>query len=142
MPKNKESTAKLKKFSGNITFKGKIDTSILKYEFLETYMEDGTINVFTFGKTELETSKDLIDDFSQLGEIIDSDITIEGEGKIVLLNNKVEGNIYELVSFEGVEVCFEEIIERFAESIEVVSIRESSNSKKFANKIIKTDFIY
>ncbi len=142
MPKNKESTAKLKKFSWNITFKWKIDTSILKYEFLETYMEDWTINVFTFWKTELETSKDLIDDFSQLWEIIDSDITIEWEWKIVLLNNKVEWNIYELVSFEWVEVCFEEIIERFAESIEVVSIRESSNSKKFANKIIKTDFIY
>lgn len=142
MTKDIKSNMDLKKFSWNITFKWKIDTSKLKYQFLETYMEDWTINLLIFWKTKSISLDELLLEFTGIWEITDTDITHEADWKIVLLNNKVEWTIYELVSFEWVEICFEEILERFAESIEIVSIRESKDSKKFANKIIKADFIY
>lgn len=130
------------KFAWNITFKDEVDTKAIKYEFLETYMEDWTINVLVFWKTEKETSEAIIEEMKKAWEIVDSDISIEKEDKIALLNNKVDWNIYELVSFEWIEVCYEEILERFVETTEIVSIREAWTSKKFWNKIIKADFIY
>lgn len=130
------------KFAWNITFKDEVDTKAIKYEFLETYMEDWTINVLVFWKTEKETSESIVEEIKKAWEIIDSDISIEWQDKIALLNNKVDWNIYELVSFEWIEVCYEEILERFVETTEIVSIREAWISKKFWNKIIKADFIY
>jgi len=132
----------MNKFAWNITFKDEVDTKAIKYEFLETYMEDWTINVLIFWKTEKESSIEIVEELKKAWEILDTDISIEKEDKIALLNNKVDWSIYELVSFEWIEVCYEEILERFVETTEIVSIREAWNSKKFGNKIIKADFIY
>jgi hypothetical protein len=46
------------------------------------------------------------------------------------------------VSFEGPVVTFWDILERFADSMEAVCVRECEESKTYWNKIVRVDFIY
>ena len=65
---------------------------------------------------------------SFFGNIESYDISLEGEEKIEVLSPEYEDGIYECVTLEGPEVQFEDVIERFAESEEVVCIREAGIS--------------
>jgi hypothetical protein len=132
----------MNKFAWNITFKKGVDLESINYESISTYMENWDINIYVFWETESKTSEEIIEEFKSFWEVINYDISIETEDKIFILNNKIDWDIYELVCFEWVEICIEEVLERFAESAEIVSIREAEDSSKFNNRVIKADFVY
>lgn len=129
-------------FSWNITLKGN-KTINLDYDYIESLSKNGDKTIFIFWETELKTSKELIDMFKKnLWELNYYDISISTEDKIEVINVAYEEWIYEVATFEWEEVSFEEIMDRFADFEEVISIREAEESERFWNKKIKVDFVY
>ena len=130
-------------FAWNFTVKWTVTTNLLEYDYIESFTKSWDKNIFVFGETKFETSKDLINFFEERFEkLINYDISISTEDKIEVLSWGYEEWIYELVSFEWEQVDFNEIKERFEEVPEVIAIREAEISTKFWNKIIKVDFVY
>lgn len=129
-------------FSWNITLDGnkKID---LDFDYIESISKSWNKIVFVFWETELKTKKELVESLEKsVWKIINSDISISSESKIDILNSAYEEWIYEIASFEWEEVTFDEIVDRFKNFEEVISVRESDISEKFWNKKIKVDFVY
>lgn len=75
-------------------------------------------------------------------ELTSYDISLEPEDTLEILSSEYEDGVYECVTFEWPKVNFEDILERFAESSEVICVREAETSEKYGNRIIKADFIY
>ena len=95
----------------------------------------------------LEESQSLYDIQSLLWnhfwEIQTQDISCEDDGdEIEILLEEFEQWVFESVSFEGPEVNFETILERFAESDTVICVREAEASHRYGNKVIRVDFLY
>lgn len=135
----------MNKFAWSIVYEGLLTDEVLdelEYTCHPTYLESGNTCLLVFWNTAQESSDALIKELSTLAPVLSQDISIESEDKIMLLNTKVEGDVYEMVAFEWIEICYEELIERFGESYEVVAIREAEDSVKFWNKVVKADFIY
>jgi len=131
-------------FAGTVTFKKEIDTKKIqeKYLLIETEESEFT-TLFIFGKTPLETSDELIEQFETLWELEAYDISISTEDNMKMLNNEFEKDgLYEVASFESPAADLRDIIERFQDSFEVICIREAEESEKFGNRIVKADFIY
>lgn len=134
----------MNKIAGIIVYKGFLDESkldALVYSCFDTALESGNTTLLVFW----ETKKNMIetqDELKTLWEIISIDLSHSEQDKIMLLNKKIEGDIHESVTFEWIEVAYEWIVDRFAESYEVVAIREAGDSEKYGNKIIKAEFIY
>lgn len=129
-------------FSWNVTLDGnkKID---LDFDYIESLSKSWNKIVFVFWETNLKSHWELLDMLKEsLGPIIGHDISISSENKIDILNWTYEEWIYEIATFEWEEVTFEEIVDRFKDFEEVVSIREADISEKFGNKKIKVDFVY
>ncbi len=129
-------------FSWNITLDGnkKID---LDFDYIESISKSGNKILFVFWETELKTKNELISSLEKsVWKIINYDISISSESKIDILNSAYEEWIYEIASFEWEEVTFDEIVDRFKNFEEVISVRESEISQKFWNKTIKVDFVY
>lgn len=129
-------------FSWNITLKGNKSIN-LDYDYIESLSKNGDKTIFIFWETELKTSKELIEMFKEkLWELNYYDLSISTEDKIEVINVAYEEWIYEVATFEWEEVSFEEIMDRFADFEEVISIREAEESERFWNKKIKVDFVY
>jgi len=129
-------------FSWNITLDGnkKID---LDFDYIESISKSWNKIVFVFWETELKTKKELVESLEKsVWKILNYDISISSESKIDILNSAYEEGIYEIASFEWEEVTFDEIVDRFKNFEEVISVRESEVSQKFWNKTIKVDFVY
>lgn len=134
----------MQNYSWTVTFKTSIDTKKIqdKHLLIETEESDFT-TIFIFGKTKLETSDELIDQFKTLWELEAYDISISTEDNMTMLNNEFEKDgLYEVASFESPAADLRDIVDRFQDSFEVICIREAEESEKFWNRIIKVDFIY
>ncbi len=72
------------------------------------------------------------------------DISLDSDnGTVEILSEEYpEDGVYECVSFEGPDVNMQDVIERFSDSAELISVRESGVSKAFGNAIVKADFLY
>ena len=71
------------------------------------------------------------------------DISTEDDAdQIEILLEEFEEWVFESVSFEGPEVTFETIFERFSESDTVMCVREAQPSQRYWNKVIRVDFLY
>ena len=128
-------------FAGTITFEWKIDTKKIQEKYFVVQWENTT--VFLFGKTKIEDSEEFIKNFEALGNIIEYDISLSTEDNMNILNTDFEKDgIYECVSFEGAEVDIRDIMKRFMDEFEVISVREAEESEKFGNRIVKVDFVY
>ncbi|QFR39365.1 hypothetical protein A9Q91_03980 [Candidatus Gracilibacteria bacterium 28_42_T64] len=128
-------------FAGTITFEGGVDVSKMNCKKLVVDGENTT--VFVFGDTKIENSKDLVEDFETYGEMISHDLSISTEDNMNILNTDFDAEgLYELASFEGLEIDIRDISERFLDAFEVISVREAEESKKFGNRIVKVDFVY
>ena len=135
----------MNKFAGDIVYDWFLDDSqldALSYTCLATPLESWKTCLLIFGETKASLKQELILELWDLGTIIKSDISFSVDEKVMLLNTQIEGDVHEIVSFQWVEIAFEEIVERFAETYEVVAIREAKESAQFWNKVIKVDFIY
>ncbi|USN58986.1 MAG: hypothetical protein H6767_02655 [Candidatus Peribacteria bacterium] len=104
----------------------------------------GGKTLFVFGSVVFKTAKEVVAYFEkEYGEIVDADISISTEEKVAIINYDIsEDGLYECATFEGEEVGFREILARFEDSFEAVSIREAEVSKKTGNRVVKVDFVY
>ena len=129
-------------FSWTVTLVGNKKIK-LDFNFIESLSKIWDKIIFIFGETELKTSQEVVDMFkNELWELKNFDISISTEDKLEIVNISYEEGIYELATFEWEEVSFDEIMDRFSEFEEVISIRESEISSKFWNKTVKVDFVY
>lgn len=129
------------KFAWNITVKWNPKVE-LELDFVESLWKSWNKNIFVFGETEFPTSKEILENFSEKFEILNSDLTVEMEWKLEIIGESYDEGLYEVATFEWEEVNFDEIFERFSEFEEVVCVREGWISEKFWNKKIKVDFVY
>ncbi len=130
-------------FAWNITLKSNKKITWIYYDYVENLSKDWSKVLYIFWETDLKTSGDLIELFSsKLWELLNYDISISTEDKIEILHSTYAEWVYELASFEWEETTFEEILERFSDFDEVVTIREAEISNKFWNRVIKVDFVY
>jgi hypothetical protein len=130
-------------FSWNITFKSNKEITWIDYDYVENLSKDWNKVLFIFWETDLKKSEELAEFFTEkLWELENYDISISTEDKIDVLHSTYAEWVYELASFEWEETTFEEILERFNDFDEVVTIREAEISKRFWNRVIKVDFVY
>jgi hypothetical protein len=135
----------MNKFAWSIVYEGLLTDEVLdelEYTCHPTYLESGNTCLLVFWNTKQEWSAWLEKELRAIAPILSVDMSIEAEDKIMLLNKQIEWDVYETVAFEGIEICYEELIERFWESYEAVAIREAETSKKFWNRVVRVDFIY
>jgi len=131
-------------FAWNITIKWNL---LIPEDFPYDYIENLSLSwdktLYLFWETDFNSSEELIDYFTkEIWELKNYDISISSEEKIEIIPYDFEEWVYELVSFEGEEVSFDEIKDRFLEHDAMFSVREAEESSKFWNRIIKVDFIY
>jgi len=130
-------------FAGNFVLEWNKVISDLDFDYIETLGKSWDKLVFIFGETELNTSKKIVDMLEEkIWKIKSIDISIETEDKIEIMNETYEEWIYELATFEWEQVDYDEIVDRFWDFEEVVSIREAEKSERFWNKVVKVDFVY
>lgn len=132
----------MNKFAWNITFSGVIDLQEVENNLLELETESWDTIVYIHGDTEAENSSTLLESFKKYWEILNYDLSISSEDKVAILSDDFWEWIYELTTFEWVAVTYDEILDRFNEVYEVLSVREAEISKKYGNRIIKVDFVY
>lgn len=132
----------MNKFAGTITFSWEVDLSKLNYKNLVS-LGDNYTTVFVFWDTKFETSKALLEDFEKYWEQISYDVSISTEDKITMMNTDLDKDwLYESASFEWPESDIKNVTERFMDTYELICVRESENSEKFWNRIIRADFVY
>ena len=130
-------------FAWNVTIDWNKVIEGLDFDYVQNLSKTWDKVVFFFWDTELNKSSEIIEMLREkLWEIKNHDISVSTEDKMELLNSTYEEWVYELATFEWEQVDFNEIVERFWDFDEVVSIREAEISSKFWNKVIKVDFIY
>ena len=130
-------------FAWNVTLKWNKAISWFDYDYVANLSKTWDKVVFIFWETELKTSNDIVKMLEdKLWELKNHDISIETEAKIELINDTYEEWVYELATFEWEQADFAEILDRFQDFDEVVSIREAEISNRFWNKVIKVDFVY
>jgi len=127
-------------FAGNIYLKEKIDTPELDLDIMQTWEK----SYFIMGADEKISSASGIIKMleSYFWDFESADISIEWEDDLEILTSEYEQGVYECVSFEWPQLEFEQVLERFAESEEVICVRSAGKSKIYGNDIIKADFIY
>ena len=133
----------MNKFAWNITLDWNPSVSKVDFDYIENLSKNWNKVLFVFWETELNSSEELITMLKdKLWEMLNHDISISTENKLNIVWESYEEWLYELASFEWEEVDFAEIVDRFVEVEEVVSIREAEVSKRFWNRVIKVDFVY
>jgi len=127
-------------FAWNFLLKNKTDYPDIDYDILQT----GEKSYFIMWADEsITSSKDVITFLEkEFGPLESYDISIESEDALEVVSSEYETGDYECVSFEGPQVDFADILERFADSMEAVCVRECETSKVYGNKIVRVDFIY
>ncbi len=128
-------------FSWSITFKGEIDTSVIKNQFFITNSTDFT-NIFLYWETDFLTSKELIEDISKkiFWEVLNYDISISTEDKISIISELNQLWEYQNLTFSWVWISFQNILDKYKNETWVVSVREGEVSK-FWNRTVKVDFV-
>ena len=130
-------------FAWNITLNWNKIINWLDFDYVANLSKTWDKVIFIFWETELKSSKDIVQMLEEkLWELKNHDISIETEDKMELINDTYEEWVYELATFEWEQVDFAEILDRFWEFDEVVSIREAEISSRFWNKVVKVDFVY
>lgn len=127
-------------FAGKFSLEEKTDFPDIDFDLLQT----GEKSYFIMGAdASLETSAQ-VEVFLQttFWKLSNCDISIESENALEIMSSEYEQGIYESVSFEWPNTTFNDIVERFAESEEIIVVREAETSLLYGNRIIKADFIY
>jgi hypothetical protein len=131
-------------FAWNLTVKWNIVIpKTFDFDYIESLSLNWDKNLYVFWETKINKSDELMAFFVDiLWELKNYDISISSEDNIEIMPYDYEAWIYEVVSFEWEQINFKEIKNRFLEHDAIFSIRESEDSVRFWNKIIKVDFIY
>lgn len=127
-------------FAGNFSLKEKTQTPELDFDIIQTWDKSYFI---MWADEELKSSEHVVSFIGNyFWELATYDISIEWEDKLEVISSEYEIWAYESVTFEWPWVDFDDILERFADSSEAISIRQAGKSKTYGNKIIKVDFMY
>lgn len=130
-------------FAGNILFAGKKEILEQEFETLVIPTSSGDTLVFLLWEIDTDDEQELRDFLAEnFGEWKEIDVSFSAVDAIELLVDSYEDGVYELVSFEGESVIFDEICERFAQADGAILVREAETSRKYGNKIVKVEFIY
>jgi hypothetical protein len=130
-------------FAWNITLNWNKVISWLDFDYVANLSKTWDKVLFVFWDTKLNSSTEVIKMLEEkLWELKNHDISISTEDKMELINDTYEEWVYELATFEWEQVDFAEILDRFADFEEVVSVREAEISNRFWNKVVKVDFVY
>ncbi len=131
-------------FAGTLTFRWQVVLNKIQEKYLVSKSDDShNTTVFIFGKTLSETSEEILKEYANVWELYAYDISISTEDNMTMLNNEVDKEgLYEVVSFESPVADIRNVVERFQDSFEIISIREAEESEKYGNRVIRADFIY
>ena len=77
------------KFAWNITVKWNPKVE-LDLDFVESLWKSWNKNIFVFGETEFPTSKEILENFSEKFEILNSDLTVEMEWKLEIIGESYD----------------------------------------------------
>ena len=132
------------KTAWNITFEKKINFEIDNLNFVESVNIIGTYTYFFYWKTYKKTSIDLLKELQEKAwaRLVNHEVSISCEDEIeIYIEDKVVWQ-YTIISIEWWHETFKTVVDKFIDSSPfIVSIRESENSPRFGNRIIKIDII-
>jgi hypothetical protein len=132
------------KTAWNITFEKKINFEIEDLNFVESVNLVGTYTYFFYWKTYKKTSIDLLKELQEKAwtRLVNHEVSISCEDEIdIYTEKKVEG-IYTIITIEWASETFQTVVDKFIDSSPfIVCIRESENSPKFGNRMIKIDIV-
>lgn len=127
-------------FAWNFSLEEKIMTPDIDFDIMQT----GEKSYFIMWADEsIMSSTDAVAFLEKhFWKLQSHDISIEWEDELEIISSEYEDGTYECVSFQGPQVTFHDVLERFADSTDVVVVREAEDSILYGNRIIKVDFIY
>jgi len=134
----------MNKAAWNITFEKKVKIDIENIFFVETINPDWTYNYFFYGKTYDNTSQTILEKIEDKAKAksVNHDISISTEDKIDIYFDEQIKWVYTIISIEWKEETYETVLEKFSESSDfIVSIRETENSPRFGNRVIRIDIV-
>lgn len=132
----------MKLFAWNIFFQNTLPEKLPELDIDILKISKNGIYIM-WGFEEWQDIKDVLGLFQKtLGNYDLIDISYEEDDKLEILTEELESWIYECVSFEWPELIFEDIIERFSEVDAVICVREAESSERYANRVIRVDFLY
>ncbi len=132
------------KTAWNITFEQKINFEIEGLFFIESVNLCGSYTYFFYWDTYKKTSTELLKNLQENAKVksVNHDISISSEDDIEIYTEKKVDWIYTTISIEWNLETFQTVLEKFADSSPfIVAIRESDNSPRFGNRIIKIDIV-
>ncbi len=113
------------------------------FDYLQNLSKTWDKVLYLSGTTSYKKSSDIVKKLQEyFWEILKYDISIITEDKIDIFDIEFEEWIYELASFEGEHIDYNEIFDRFKDIDNVASVREAEVSERFWNKVVKVEFIY
>jgi len=130
-------------FAGNMTLPWNIlqipdlDYDIITLSQKNFFIMWGTENFSTVEELRADLEK-------SFWEISVFDVSFDrDDNRVEILSEEYpEDGVYECVSFEGPNVDMQDIIERFTDSAELVSVRKAGISPSYGNDIVKADFLF
>lgn len=132
------------KTAWNITFEQQINFKIENLHFVESLNPIWTYTYFFYWKTYIKTSIELLQELEKIAWVkyVNQDISISTEDDLDIYTDKKLEWVYTMISIEWAKETFITVVDKFKDSSPfIVSIRESGNSPRFWNRIIKVDII-
>ncbi len=132
------------KTSWNITFEQQINFKIENLHFVESLNPIWTYTYFFYWKTYIKTSIELLQELEKIAWVkyVNQDISISTEDDLDIYTDKKLEWVYTMISIEWAKETFKTVVDKFKDSSPfIVSIRESVNSPRFGNRIIKVDIV-
>lgn len=132
------------KTAWNITFEQQINFEIKDLYFVESFNPIWTYTYFFYWKTYIKTSIELLQELEKTAWVkyINQDISISTEDDLEIYTDKKVEGVYTMISIEWSKEDFKSVLDKFKNSSSfIVSIRESQNSPRFGNRIIKVDIV-
>ena len=130
-------------FAWNIVFAWNPEIKDIDFDYVEIFSKTWNTVLFIFWETEINSNIELKKFFEEkIGAIKHYDISISSEEDLEVFEWDYGEWVYEVSSLEWESVEYDEVVSRFEEIPEVISVRESWISEKFGNKIVKVDFLY
>ncbi len=131
----------MKLFAGNFTLKEEKELPELDYDIIKIDER----NYFIMWGSEEFWSSDAVVSFLKktIWDLAYYNISIDWEDSLEILWQELyEQGSYECVRIEWPNVDFQEVLERFSDSWEVICVRECGESKKYWNRLVRVDFLY
>jgi hypothetical protein len=132
------------KTSWNITFEQQINFKIENLHFVESLNPIWTYTYFFYWKTYIKTSIELLQELEKIAWVkyVNQDISISTEDDLDIYTDKKLEWVYTMISIEWAKETFKTVVDKFKDSSPfIVSIRESVNSPRFGNRIVKVDIV-